>query len=56
MIDLRSVYLQHMNACLFNDKDEGDARRPQNDNRKLHEDIGSSTRKRSFDVGLDKVL
>lgn len=53
---LRSVYLQHMNARLFDDKDEGNTRRAQNDNGKLHEDIGSSTRKWGLDEGLGKVL
>lgn len=45
-----------MSARLLDDEDEADARHAQNDDRKLHENIGSPTCKRSLDEGLDEVL
>lgn len=53
---LRSVYLQHVTARLFDDENEGHAYHAQNDDRKLHKDIGTSTCKRSLGERLDEIF
>lgn len=49
-------YLQHVRARLLDDENQSDADRPQNNDRKFHEDVGGSSCERGLDKGFNKVF